>query len=157
MFLNNDDLKEKTEIDPEKLEKIGSLLLNDYYEDELPDFTITFVEPETIQELNRTYRETDAVTDVLSFESEGEIDPETGKEYLGDIIICVKQAQKQAELSGHSLENEICLLEIHGLLHLLGYDHQDEDQQKEMWQYQDMYLEKCGIRLNRRPGEDFDF
>lgn len=157
MYLNTDDFDEQAaEINEEKLQKIAGDVLSDYYE-EIPDFTLSFVKPETIRELNRTYRETDAVTDVLSFESGGEIDPETGREYLGDIIICLDQARRQAELSGHSAEDEIGLLEIHGLLHLLGYDHLDDDQRAEMWKYQDEYLEKCGIHLNRRPGEDFDF
>ena len=156
MFINTEELKTRAVIDSEKLEQIASVVLNDYY-DEMPDFTLTFVEPEAIRELNRNYRNTDSVTDVLSFESDGEFDPETGLEYLGDIIICVQQAEKQAEQSGHSFENEIALLEIHGLLHLLGYDHLDDEQKEEMWKYQDMYLEKCGIHLNRRPGEDFDF
>lgn len=156
MFINTEELKTPVMIDSEKLEQIASAVLSDYY-DEMPDFTLTFVEPEAIRELNKTYRDTDSVTDVLSFESDGEYDPETGLEYLGDIIICAQQAEKQAEQSGHSFENEIALLEIHGLLHLLGYDHMDDDQKEEMWKYQDMYLEKCGIHLNRRPGEDFDF
>ncbi|MBQ6517201.1 MAG: rRNA maturation RNase YbeY [Anaerolineaceae bacterium] len=156
MFINTEELKTPVIIDSEKLEQIASTVLSDYY-DEMPDFTLTFVEPEAIRELNKTYRDTDSVTDVLSFESDGEYDPETGLEYLGDIIICAQQAEKQAEQSGHSFENEIALLEIHGLLHLLGYDHMDDDQKEEMWKYQDMYLEKCGIHLNRRPGEDFDF
>ena len=156
MFINTEDLKSTFTIDQLFLESIAESVLTDYY-DEMPDFTLTFVESETIRELNRTYRDVDAVTDVLSFESDGEYDPETGLEYLGDIVVCLEQAQKQADKSGHSLENEIGLLEIHGLLHLLGYDHIDQAQRKEMWNYQDMYLEKCGIKLNRRPGEDFDF
>ena len=156
MFINTEDLKSTFTIDQLFLESIAESVLTDYY-DEMPDFTLTFVESETIRELNRTYRDVDAVTDVLSFESDGEYDPETGLEYLGDIVVCLEQAQKQADKSGHSLENEIGLLEIHGLLHLLGYDHIDQAQRKEMWNYQDMYLEKCGIKLNRIPGEDFDF
>ena len=156
MFINTDGLEEPFELNEEKLEEISETILSDYYA-ELPDFSLTFVTPDDIRELNATYRETDAVTDVLSFESEGEIDPETGNEYLGDIVICLEQAKKQAEQSGHPVENEIALLEIHGLLHLLGYDHLDDDQKKEMWELQDQYLEKCGIKLNRRPGEDFDF
>ncbi len=156
MFLNTEDLKTPFSIDPSFLESIAEAVLDDYY-DEMPDFTLTFVEPEAIRELNRSYREVDSVTDVLSFEAGGEYDPETGLEYLGDIVICLEQAQKQAEKSGHALENEVALLEIHGLLHLLGYDHLDDEQKAEMWKYQDEYLEKCGISLNRRPGEDFDF
>ena len=156
MFINTEDLKTTFDTDQAYLESVAETALTDYY-DEMPDFTLTFVEPESIRELNRNYRDVDSVTDVLSFESDGEYDPETGLEYLGDIVICLDQAQKQADKSGHLLKDEIGLLEIHGLLHLLGYDHLDEDQRSEMWKYQDMYLEKCGIKLNRRPGEDFDF
>ena len=156
MFINSESLQQPLTIDQQKLEDISKTVLQDYYES-LPDFTLSFVEADEIRELNRNFRQVDSVTDVLSFESDGEIDPETGTEYLGDIIICLEQAAKQAEQSGHSVENGVALLEIHGLLHLLGYDHMDEAQRSEMWKYQDMYLEKCGIKLNRRPGEDFDF
>ncbi len=134
MVINTDGLKNEIQLNENLLEHIAEQILTDYYE-ELPDFSLSFLEPEGIQELNRTYRGVDAVTDVLSFESDGEIDPETGKEYLGDIVICAAQAAKQAELSGHPMENEIALLEIHGLLHLLGYDHTDEDSKKEMWTF----------------------
>lgn len=156
MNINTEELKTPVLLDEEKLIFISETILNDYY-DEIPDFTLSFVEPEMIQELNKNFRGVDSVTDVLSFESGGEVDPETGLEYLGDIIICLSQAEKQAAQSGHSLENEIALLEIHGLLHLLGYDHMEEDEKTEMWKYQDHYLGKCGIKLNRRPGEDFEF
>jgi len=156
MFINTDGLKEQTTINEEKLQTIADTVLKDYYDD-IPEFTLSFVEPDEIKALNKAYRDVDEVTDVLSFEAGGEIDPETGKEYLGDIIICIKQAASQAERSGHSLENEIALLEIHGLLHLLGYDHIDKEDHDEMWSYQDMYLDKCGVELKRRPGEDFDF
>ncbi len=156
MFINSESLQQPLTIDQQKLEDISKTVLQDYYES-LPDFTLSFVEADEIRELNRNFRQVDSVTDVLSFESDGEIDPETGTEYLGDIVICLEQAAKQAEQSGHSVENEVALLEIHGLLHLLGYDHMDDAQKDEMWHYQDLYLDKCGIKLNRRPGEDFDF
>ena len=156
MNIISDNLSEDIQLDEERLNDIADTILSDYYE-EKPDFSLTFLSPEEIREINKTYRGVDSVTDVLSFESEGEIDPETGREYLGDILICGEQAAKQAELSGHSVGNEIALLEIHGLLHLLGYDHMTEEEQKEMWDLQNAYLDKCGIQLNRRPGEDFDF
>ncbi len=157
MLINTEEWeKDRFPLDEDKLLKISDLILADYYE-ETPDFSLIFVEPDAIKELNRTYRQVDSVTDVLSFEYGDEVDPETGKEYIGDIIICPDQAGKQAALSGHSVMDEICLLEIHGLLHLLGYDHTDDEQKEEMWKYQNMYLDKCGIKLNRRPGEDFDF
>lgn len=156
MFINTEELEFPDNFNTNKLEEIAETVLNDFY-DEMPDFTLSFVTPQYIQELNKTYRNVDSVTDVLSFESDGEYDPETNIEYLGDIVICFDQAAKQAELSGHSLESEIALLEIHGLLHLLGFDHMDDEQKQEMWKNQNMYLEKCGIKLNRKPGEDFDF
>lgn len=156
MYINTEEFDNKLNINSEQLEKISNVVLHDYY-DVLPEFSLTFVKPETIRELNRNYREVDAVTDVLSFESDGEYDLDTGLEYLGDIIICVDQVEKQAKQSGHSIDDEIALMEIHGLLHLLGYDHMEEDQKAEMWKFQDMYLNKCEIHLKRRPGEDFDF
>ena len=156
MYINTEEFDNQLNINTEQLEKIASVLLNDFY-DEPPEFTLTFVKPETIRELNRSYRDVDALTDVLSFESDGEYDPENGLEYIGDIVICYEQVKKQAELSGHSTDDEIALMEIHGLLHLLGYDHTDEEQKNEMWEYQNLYLEKCGVHLNRCPGEDFDF
>ncbi len=156
MIINTEEWNNQFLLDTDRLNTISEAILTDYYED-IPDFSLIFVEPEAIRELNNTYRQVDAVTDVLSFEYENEIDPETGREYLGDIIICAEQAQKQAEMSGHSVMDEICLLEIHGLLHLLGYDHMEEEQKEEMWKYQNMYLDKFGINLKRCPGEDFEF
>lgn len=156
MFINIDELTNRLEINEDRLHSIASSVLKDYYEEE-PDFTLSFVDPERIRELNKTWRNVDSVTDVLSFESDGEIDPETGKEYLGDILICPAQAKLQADISGHGIEEEISLLLIHGLLHLLGYDHLDDEQKAEMWKYQDLYLSQCHVKLNRKPGEDFEF
>lgn len=157
MNLDRENLSEDIQLDEKKLYDIADTVLRDFYEDDLPEFSLIFVEPEEIQKMNKTYRGVDAVTDVLSFESDGEIDPETGTEYLGDILICARQAEQQAQLSGHAFENEVALLEIHGLLHLLGYDHMNDEDRKEMWDLQNEYLDKCGVVLNRRPGEDFDF
>ncbi len=156
MIINIEELQSDIKLDEEKLNEIAEGVLSDYY-DEAPDFSLTLVQPERIRELNRIYRKTDSVTDVLSFEADGEFDPETGREYLGDIIICPDQAQSQAEQSGHSTDDEICLLLIHGLLHLLGYDHMDDEDKEEMWKYQNLYLDKFNVKLGRRPGEDFDF
>lgn len=158
MIINTDEIEMIPDINEDNLHAMAGSLLSDFYDEgEMPDFSLSFVKPETIRELNRTYRNVDSVTDVLSFESGGETDPETGNEYLGDIIICLEQAVSQAEQSGHAAENEISLLMIHGLLHLLGYDHMTDQDKEEMWDLQNTYLDKFGIRLNRRPGEDFDF
>jgi len=96
---------------------------------------------EKLRELNNQFREIDAPTDVLSFPS-GEIDPETGNEYLGDIIISWEKVQTQA--IQQSLECEMRLMVVHGVLHLLGYDHSTDIEQEEMWSIQDQILEPFG-------------
>ncbi len=96
--------------------------------------------------LNREYRGIDQTTDVLSF-NENYIDPESGLEYLGDIIISVPRAKKQAREGGHTIEQEIQLLVIHGILHLSGYDHDTKLRQKKMWQMQVEILEELNNPL----------
>lgn len=92
-----------------------------------------------IHVLNRDYRSIDKPTDVLSFNG-NYIDPESGLEYLGDIIISVPRAKKQALAGGHSTEQEIQLLVIHGILHLCGFDHDTPGRQKKMWKVQSELL-----------------
>lgn len=88
---------------------------------------VTFVDDKTIQEINKEHRDIDASTDVLSFPlgENGVYDenPATGAKMLGDIVISVEHAVKQAELYGHGLDREIAFLTVHSMLHLLGYDH----------------------------------
>jgi probable rRNA maturation factor len=90
---------------------------------------LTLVDEEDIHRLNRDYRGVDSVTDVLSFPmEEGEEEPEYIRgdgepELLGDIVICLARAEKQAEEYNHSLRRELGYLSVHGLLHLLGFDH----------------------------------
>ncbi|MFE4711315.1 MULTISPECIES: rRNA maturation RNase YbeY [unclassified Paenibacillus] len=120
---------------------------------------LTFVDNERIHELNREYRGIDRPTDVLSFamnesaEDEPEIiyELEEGEtledvpEVLGDIIISVPRAQEQALEYGHSLERELGFLFVHGFLHLLGYDHQDEASEAEMMSKQEHVLAQVGL------------
>lgn len=90
------------------------------------DVSIAIVGDKAIRSLNKTYRGLDKVTDVLSFgkdKRQNKFDF-TPKEYLGEIIICRLQAEKQAKIAKHSLNSEITLLLTHGFLHLLGYDHE---------------------------------
>jgi probable rRNA maturation factor len=88
-----------------------------------------------IRQLNLDYRKIDQPTDVLSF-NQNYTDPETGLEYLGDVLISVPTAKKQAQIGGHSLDQEIQLLVIHGILHLSGYDHDTRLNQSKMWNLQ---------------------
>jgi len=85
--------------------------------------TIAVVPDGRVQQLNRRYRRTDAPTDVLSFPaSAGRLSDERG--YLGDVVIAAGVARRQAKQAGHSLQHELRVLALHGLLHLLGYDHE---------------------------------
>lgn len=112
---------------------------------------VNFIDNETIHQINRDYRNIDRPTDVISFafldEVEGEININYGDHMflLGEILISLDQAKLQAEEYKHSLHREICFLFIHGLLHLLGYDHQNEEQEKEMFDLQDKILLEKGV------------
>ncbi|EPY08858.1 hypothetical protein PAALTS15_02772 [Paenibacillus alvei TS-15] len=124
------------------------------------EVALTFVDNEQIHELNREYREIDRPTDVLSFalnesveeeldilyEIEDEQELDEMNDLLGDIIISTERAKEQADEYGHSLEREIGFLFVHGFLHLLGYDHQDEPSERIMMDKQEAVLEKVGLR-----------
>lgn len=126
--------------------------LKDEFEVEL-----TIVDEQEIQTLNRENRGVDSITDVLSFPSMNvelpfdpqkytdDIDPETGKFMLGDIILCSKRAKEQANEYGHSVKREVCYLVLHGLCHLFGFDHEKEDDKKKMRQVEEGVLSALGI------------
>ena len=89
------------------------------------ELSIVFISDRRMKELNKFFRDKDSTTDVLSFPHETD-DFDTDADNLGDIVISVEQAQKQAEENGLTLENEIKQLILHGLLHLCGYDHETD-------------------------------
>jgi len=99
-----------------------------------------------IHALNRVYRQLDRSTDVLSF-NQNVIDPETGMGYVGDIIISVPHASKQAVKENHTLTQEMELLVVHGMLHLAGFDHHTPADEKKMWISQAAILKKLGNPL----------
>jgi probable rRNA maturation factor len=108
------------------------------------ELSIILTNDERLHELNLQYLGVDASTDVLSFPA-SETDPETGKRYIGDILISVPRARSQAEAAGHPLEAEVQLLVVHGVLHLLGHDHARADEKARMWKAQAGILEKLGL------------
>lgn len=109
-------------------------------------FNIIFVTNEKIHDLNKTYRGVDRVTDVISFALEdGEDIKDPGIRVLGDIYIAIDVAYEQAEIYGHSRIREVCFLATHGILHLLGYDHMEEDEEKIMFDKQKELLESYEI------------
>lgn len=115
------------------------------------EVALTFVDNERIRELNHEYRGLDKPTDVLSFsmlegeDPEGEWLDEDEIPILGDIIISVPKAIEQSEEYGHSREREIGFLFVHGFLHLIGYDHQDEQSEQEMFARQEHILQRAGL------------
>ena len=109
------------------------------------DLTILIDAPERIRSLNRDFRGVDAVTDVLTFPAwEGEISL-SADGYLGDIMICYDRAKEQAQEYGHSLLRELSFLAVHGCLHLLGYDHMTEADERVMREKQTEILDRIGV------------
>ena len=92
------------------------------------EISVTIVDDATIQEYNKKFRNIDRSTDVLSFplgvDGNYDINNDTGAQMLGDIVISIEHAKRQAELYGHSFNREIAYLTVHSMLHLLGYDHE---------------------------------
>ena len=112
------------------------------------ELSITLTDDERIHGLNKKFRDVDRPTDVLSFAFRESDEPEvltTQVEILGDIIISLERAKFQAETYGHSYLREVIFLTVHGLLHLLGYDHIEESDRLEMEREQDFVMSKLGI------------
>ena len=111
------------------------------------EVSCVLVDDERIHEINREYRHIDRSTDVISFamEDNDQFYVEGMPRTLGDIFISVDHAKKQAEEYGHSLRREMCFFFTHGILHLLGYDHMTDEQEKEMFGLQDQILGALSI------------
>jgi len=113
------------------------------------EISVFFVAKKEIQQLNRNFRKKDKATDVLSFsqlEGRSLILPKTEPVYLGDIFICVKVAQKQAKELGHAYQREIAVLLIHGVLHLLGYNHEKKNDFIKMNQLEQKIINRLAIK-----------
>ncbi len=110
-------------------------------------FSIIFVGDEEIHEINRSYRKVDRITDVISFAFEDNEDLRYNDiRMLGDIYICIPQMKRQALDYGHSEKRELSFLAVHGLLHLLGYDHMEPEDEKEMFSLQELILNDKDIK-----------
>jgi probable rRNA maturation factor len=129
-------------VSEEWLRAVGEAVLQ--HEGVSAGVTLVITTDEGIQELNRAYRDVDAPTDVLSFsaqeESGGFVAAPEASSYLGDVIVSYPRAVAQAEERGHPVAQELNLLIVHGILHLLGYDHAEEEEKAEMWARQDAIL-----------------
>ncbi|WMI81419.1 rRNA maturation RNase YbeY [Anaerotignum sp. MB30-C6] len=115
------------------------------------EVSVSIVDNEEIRQINNQFRSIDRATDVLSFPlltfEEGEFVDLNEKDevLLGDIIISLEHAREQAQEYGHSLKREVAFLTAHSMLHLLGYDHMEEEEEKEMFSKQREILIKAGI------------
>ncbi|TAA68347.1 rRNA maturation RNase YbeY [Planococcus salinarum] len=115
------------------------------------ELSVSFVTNDKIREINREYRDKDQPTDVISFameeQGEGEVVIQDSGEprVLGDIIISLDRTREQAADYGHSFERELGFLAVHGFLHLMGYDHMNEEDEKNMFAKQDVILSSLGI------------
>ncbi|WP_376767993.1 rRNA maturation RNase YbeY [Neobacillus endophyticus] len=134
-----------------EIERLVHFAANKQQVEEHSEVSITFVSNQRIQEINREYRDKDAPTDVISFAmeemGEGEIEliGADMPRVLGDIIISIPKAKEQAEEYGHSFTRELGFLAVHGFLHLLGYDHMTEEEEKEMFTLQKEILNEYGL------------
>ena len=118
---------------------------------ELAELGLVIADAKTVQQLNRTYRGADEPTDVLAFDMPSGADqkhkppfvyPPDGIRHLGEIIISHPQALQQAQQQGHSIDQELALLTVHGVLHLLGYDHEQPEQGQRMRAKEEEILSK---------------
>ncbi|MDL2292677.1 rRNA maturation RNase YbeY [Acholeplasma sp. OttesenSCG-928-E16] len=112
--------------------------------EEKKEMQIILVTEEEIRRLNDFFRKIDKITDVLSFPDEED------DESLGDIFICLKRAEEQAISNGHSFEREISFLAVHGYLHLIGYDHQSVEEEKDMIKMQKEILGKANLERTKK-------
>lgn len=115
------------------------------------ELTLLLAGDSRIRELNRRYREQDRITDVLAFPL-GEPDPDSGLNYLGDVVISLPQAERQAQQAGHGLAAELSLLAVHGVLHLLGHDHDGAAAKQDMWDRQARALAALGFEIEDPAG-----
>jgi probable rRNA maturation factor len=132
------------------LERAASETLRFASASDLVELTIVIEGDEALAGLNREYLGIDAPTDVLSFPA-NELDPDTGASYLGDVLISYPRARTQAEAGGHSTADELQLLIVHGVLHLLSYDHADPPEKEAMWAAQAEILRRLGCQITAPP------
>ena len=144
--------KYKKLVDLEQVQLAAQTVLHTLRPDTEYELTIAVEDDAHVQRLNKQYRHIDKTTDVLSFES-NDLNPESGLLYLGDIIISYPMAFSQSTTAGHPVLSELQLLVVHGLLHLLGYDHAEPDEKEKMWVVQKNILDQLGVTINHYPDD----
>jgi probable rRNA maturation factor len=140
----------RAQIDSHLIEEAVFTSLRHQSAGDVAEMSIVITSDEKLRTLNRQYRDVDAPTDVLSFPADF-TDPENKVPYLGDIIISYPRAAHQAAVGGHAVIAEIQLLVVHGVLHLLGYDHTQPSEKNEMWTAQKEILYLLGLENLKIP------
>ncbi|MFJ7991284.1 rRNA maturation RNase YbeY [Peribacillus frigoritolerans] len=154
MILAIDLMDETNEVTEEAQQLVESILQFAARKENIEkdtELSVTFVDNDRIREINKEYRHKDSATDVISFaleemgEDEVEIVGAEMPRMLGDIIISIERTKEQAEEYGHSFDRELGFLALHGFLHLLGFDHMNEEDEKVMFIKQKEILEEYGL------------
>lgn len=139
------DPRWKSLVDPERLRRAALAALESNGAAAEGALTIVVVGDDQMTRLHEQYRATAGTTDVLSFPFEGHVPDQEMAGYLGDVVICYEQAARQARQAGHSAQDELDLLVVHGALHLLGHDDEEPAARARMWHSQRQILESLGL------------
>ena len=148
------DLEENIEFEEIIKKVIEQCFKEEKLENSKLNISITLTTPENIRKINKEYRNVDNETDVLSFPifEKEELDKKIlnnkfeYEDILGDIVISIKRVEEQAKEYGHSIAREMGFLTVHGLLHLLGYDHMNKEEEKVMFTKQEEILDAYGLK-----------
>jgi probable rRNA maturation factor len=132
------------DLDAKRTQQLARFVMDRMRVHPLAELCVTAVDEDTIAELNKRWMEKEGPTDVLAFPMDelrpGLVNEEPEEGVLGDLVLCPTVAESQAKTAGHSTATELDLLTVHGILHLLGYDHAEPDEHKEMFGLQDQLL-----------------
>jgi probable rRNA maturation factor len=142
------------EVDPKPIEKALQTTWQRFDKPAFQTAMVVITDNQTLQQLNHQHRGVNAPTDVLSFENSPDPDfPDLDQGHLGDIIIAYPMAEAQALAAGHPPIEELTLLAVHGMLHLLGFDHDTPTSKKKMWTTQHQIMTELGL-AHVQPTED---
>mgnify|MGYP006296129563 CR=1 FL=1 len=150
----NEERNVQFEVDPRFQDEVDILVmertveagLNRLDRDPRTALAVNFSGDARVKDFNQRFREVEKTTDVLAFPADF-VDPDLEVPYLGDILISVPKAARQAEAAGHALQKELQLLVVHGLLHLAGYDHREPEEKERMWALQRQILSDLGVEI----------
>ena len=141
----------KQEVDVRRLSTLSRFVMDRMRVHPLAELCIKVVDEATIAELNQQWMEKEGPTDVLAFPMDelrpGLVNEEPEEGVLGDLVLCPEVAQRQGETAGHGRDAELELLTVHGILHLLGYDHAEPDEHRVMFGLQDDLLAQWRTRV----------